>query len=194
MKYFCFFLFFTSSYFCYSQEKYKEVHINTTFKGNDAFESMASVMLEAVKVGKLPIYTPLNKKRTSFEVLLYQLRGWTSISLEPQEVMCHNKDIDEVSILFNRDYILYYDVSNVMNKMSREPVYVQFFIPESLGYHTLDVKGPVFHFKDIKEAKLKLKGADLYLHEMIQNYQFQAYEVTQEGKAIPFRFNEKIEH
>ncbi|WP_044210371.1 hypothetical protein [Flammeovirga sp. OC4] len=176
----------------FSQEKYKEVHINTTFKGNDVYKDMAYTILEAVKTGRLPIYTPLNKNnRTNFETLMYQLRGWTFIAIDPNEQYCSTTDIDEAAILFEQDYLLYYDNSNVMNDISHSPVYIQFTILSELSGHAYDVLGPIFYFEDIKKAKLKLKGSDQFLHEMILNHQYQGYEVREDGKHVPFHFSER---
>ncbi|KXX70506.1 hypothetical protein [Flammeovirga sp. SJP92] len=176
----------------FSQVKYKEVHINTTFKGNEAYKSMAYIILEAVKEGKLPIYTPLNKnKRTTFETLMYQLRGWTFIEIDPTSEFCNTTDLTEASLLFEQDYILYYDDSNVMKDFSPSPAYIQFVILQDASNYSFDVLGPIFHFDDIKKAKLKLKGNSQFLHDMIQNNQYQGYEVMNNGQHVPFHFSKQ---
>ncbi|MBD0401371.1 hypothetical protein [Flammeovirga sp. EKP202] len=175
----------------FAQEKYKEVHINTTFKGNDIYKDMAYAILEAVKIGRLPMYTPLNKKkRTTFETLMYQLRGWTFMEIDPNEQYCSTTDINEASILFEQDYLLFYDDSNVLHTIHHSPVYIQFTILSELSGHAYDVLGPIFYFDDIKKAKLKLKGSDQFLHEMILNHQYQGYEVREDGKHVPFHSSE----
>lgn len=189
MKYFLITLYILASPLAFSQESFKEVHINTTFKGNNVYKHMAYSILEAVKVGRLPIYTPLDKrKQTNFETLLYQLRGWTANNLTPNE-NCNNSDIEEVATLFDKDYVLYYDNSNVMSEINHSPVFVQFVILKGTTDYPLDILGPIFFFEDIKKARIKLKGTNQFLHLMIQNNQYQGYEVIENGQHVPIRLD-----
>lgn len=170
-----------------AQLHYKEVHINTTFKGNEQYKSMASSLLSACKTQQLALYLPHNKtKKTSYQELLFQLRGWTSHSFNPEDLVCNRlDDVSIISGLFEHNYILWYDNSNVLNQRLT-PTYIQLFISADQANYPVDVLGPVFSFDEIMKAKITLSGSNHYLHELIINHNFQGYEVDENGKHISF--------
>ncbi|NLR94314.1 hypothetical protein [Flammeovirga agarivorans] len=175
------------SFSLFAQESLEEVHINTTFKGNECYKSLAETLLGELKAKNIHAFLPLNKtKPTSFRSLSYQLRGWGNVNSNPQKSICDPyAEINDMAYLFNQDYILLYDDSNKMLDKTIEPIYIQFIIAPEYSQTGLEVYGPVFSYQEIKETKIKLKDTDLFISDLITNRRFQGYKIDDKGNTIP---------